>query len=147
MGWITYRHGVLYSQEYGYDERFEALVAKIVGEFIEHLDPARERCWIAERDGEVVGSVFVVKKSASVAKLRLLYVEPHARGRGLGRRLVDECVRFARAAGYRKLSLWTQNDLQAARHLYALAGFRRVGGQPHESFGKKLIAETWELAL
>ena len=147
MGWIIHRHGVLYAQEYGYDESFEALVAEIAARFVQRFDARRERCWIAERDGEVVGSVFVVKKSASVAKLRLLYVEPHARGRGLGRRLVDECVRFARAAGYRKLSLWTQNDLQAARHLYALAGFRRVGGQPHESFGKKLVAETWELAL
>jgi DNA-binding MarR family transcriptional regulator/GNAT superfamily N-acetyltransferase len=147
LGWIVHRHGVLYAQEYGYDESFAALVAEIAARFVQRFDPKRERCWVAERDGEVVGSVFVVKKSPSVAKLRLLYVEPHARGVGIGRRLVDECVRFARAAGYRKLTLWTQNDLHAARHLYALAGFRRGGVEAHESFGKKLVAETWELSL
>ena len=102
---------------------------------------------VAERDGRIVGSVFLVRKSATVAKLRLLLVEPQARGLGIGRRLIDECVRFARASGYRKITLWTQNDLHAARHLYALAGFRRMGAQAHDSFGKKLVAETWELAL
>ncbi|HEV2685859.1 MAG TPA: GNAT family N-acetyltransferase [Actinomycetota bacterium] len=147
IGWIIHRHGVLYAQEYGYDESFEALVAEIAARFVQRFDPKRERCWIAERDGEVVGSVFVVKESARVAKLRLLYVETHARGLGIGRRLVDECVRFARASGYRKLTLWTQNDLHAARHLYALAGFRRVGEERHESFGQKLVAETWALSL
>lgn len=148
MGWITYRHGVLYSQEYGYDERFEALVAKIVGEFIEHFDPARERCWIAERKGEIVGSVFLVKKSATVAKLRLLYVESSARGLGIGARLVDECVRFARRARYRKITLWTQNELLAARHLYQKAGFQLVAQQAHKSFSRDdLVAETWELKL
>jgi DNA-binding MarR family transcriptional regulator/GNAT superfamily N-acetyltransferase len=147
MGWVIHRHGVLYAQEYGYDERFEALVAEIAASFVQRFDSKRERCWIAERDRRIVGSVFVVKKSARVAKLRLLLVEPEARGLGIGRRLVDECVRFARSAGYRKLTLWTQNDLYAARHLYALAGFTRVGEEAHDSFGKKLVAETWELAL
>jgi DNA-binding MarR family transcriptional regulator/GNAT superfamily N-acetyltransferase len=147
MGWVIHRHGVLYAQEYGYDERFEALVAEIAANFVQRFDSKRERCWIAERDGRIVGSVFVVKRSARVAKLRLLLVEPEARGLGIGSRLVDECVRFARSAGYRKLTLWTQNDLYAARHLYMLAGFTRVGEEAHESFGKKLVAETWELAL
>jgi DNA-binding MarR family transcriptional regulator/N-acetylglutamate synthase-like GNAT family acetyltransferase len=147
IGWVIHRHGALYAREYGYDERFEALVAEIAARFVRAFDPKRERCWIAEHDGEIVGSVFLVKKSAKVAKLRLLLVEPQARGMGIGRRLIDECVRFARTAGYSKITLWTQNDLYAARHLYALAGFRRVGAEPHESFGKKLVAETWELAL
>jgi GNAT superfamily N-acetyltransferase len=148
MGWITHRHGVLYAQEYGYDERFEALVAKIVGEFVERLDPARERCWIAERHGEIAGSVFLVKQSATVAKLRLLYVEPSARGLGIGAHLIDECVRFARRAGYRKITLWTQRELLAARHLYHKAGFTLVGTQRHRTFTRRqLVAETWELTL
>lgn len=148
MGWIAHRHGVLYSQEYGYDERFEALVAKIAGEFIEHLDPARERCWIAERQGEIVGSVFLVKQSATVAKLRLLYVEPSARGLGIGARLVDECIRFARRARYRKITLWTQSELLAARRIYEKAGFEVVGRERHRSFSRDdLVSETWELKL
>ena len=148
MGWVTYRHGVLYAQEYGYDERFEALVAKIVGEFIEQFDPARERCWIGEKDGEIVGSVFLVKKSVAVAKLRLLYVEPAARGMGIGERFIGECIRFARQARYRKITLWTQSELHAARHLYVKTGFELTAEQPHQSFGRKdLVAETWELAL
>src|SRR5437660_2040410 len=148
MGWITHRHGVLYSQEYGYDEHFEALVAKIVGEFIENYDPARERCWIAERNGEIAGSVFLVKKSATVAQLRLLYVEPSARGLGIGARLIDDCLRFARRARYRKITLWTQSELLAARHLYEKAGFELVAEQRHRSFSRDdLVADTWELKL
>jgi DNA-binding MarR family transcriptional regulator/GNAT superfamily N-acetyltransferase len=148
LGWIVSRHGALYSQEYRYDWRFEALVAQIVGEFVAHHDPKGERCWVAEKDGEVAGSVFLVRASARVAKLRLLYVEPNARGHGIGARLIDECIRFARQAGYRKLSLWTQSELLAARRLYEKAGFVRVKSVPHDSFGRdELVAETWTLKL
>jgi DNA-binding MarR family transcriptional regulator/GNAT superfamily N-acetyltransferase len=147
LGWIVHRHGVLYRQEYGYDERFEALVAEIAGEFVKKFDAKRERCWIAERDGEIAGSVFVVKKSEGVAKLRLLLVEPSARGLGIGKRLVNECIQFARQAGYKKMILWTQSELLAARNIYKAAGFRRTGTKAHESFGKKLVAEVWEIRL
>ncbi len=148
MGWVVQRHGELYWQEYRYDERFEALVAEIVAEFIHNLDPPRERCWIAEKDGANVGSVFLVKKSASVAKLRLLLVESSARGLGIGKRLVEECVRFARQAGYKKIVLWTQSELLAARGIYLKAGFHKIAEETHQSFGRKdLIAETWELKL
>ena len=148
MGWVVHRHGVLYAQEYGYDERFEALVAEIAAKFVQNFEGKRERCWIAEKDGEVVGSVFLVKQSKTVAKLRLLLVEPAARGLGIGKRLVEECVRFARQAGYRKITLWTQSELRAARGIYEKAGFRLVGKKRHCDWGKDdLVAETWELVL
>lgn len=147
MGWVVQRHGELYWKEFGYDERFEALVAGVVAGFIERYDAKRERCWIAERAGERLGAVFLVRQSAKVAKLRLLLVEPAARGVGLGRRLVQACVRFARAAGYRKLVLWTQSELTAARAIYEKAGFRKVREERHRSFGKSLTGEYWELRL
>ena len=147
IGWVVQRHGALYAAEHGYDERFEALVASIAARFIERLDPARERCWIAEAAGEPLGCVFLVKKSGLVAQLRLLLVEPAARGRGLGARLVGECIAFARAKGYRKLVLWTQSDLYAARAIYRAQGFRLVKKEPHRSFGRRLVGEYWALEL
>lgn len=147
IGWVIEQHGRLYAQEYGWNLEFEALVAEIAAKFIRKFDTARERCWIAERDGERLGCIFLVAKDRTTAKLRLLLVKPEARGAGLGRTLVSECVRFAREAGYRKIVLWTQKNLTAARHLYAEAGFRKVAEEPHHSFGKNLISETWELAL
>jgi GNAT superfamily N-acetyltransferase len=147
LGWVVQRHGELYWREYGYDERFEALVAGIAARFIEKFDARRERCWIAERGSERLGAVFLVKQSSRVAKLRLLIVEPTARGLGLGRRLVGACVNFARAAGYSKLVLWTQSELKAARAIYERLGFRMVRSAPHRSFGKSLVGEYWELDL
>ena len=148
MGWVVAQHGRYYADEYGWDIGFEAHVAGIVQHFVEHFDPAREHCWIAERDGQIVGSVFLVKKSATIAKLRLLIVDPSARGLGIGRRLVEECSRFARQAGYRKITLWTNSILDAARHTYETAGYRMVHrGAPEHRFGKDLVFETWELTL
>jgi len=147
MGTVVHLHGRLYAQEYGWDERFEALVATVAARFIERFDARRERCWIAEKDGEVVGSVFVVQRSKSVAQLRLLIVDPRARGLGIGERLVDECVRFARAAGYRRITLWTQSILLAARRIYAAKGFRLVRKERYAGFGTPLVSETWDLIL
>ncbi|HYW64141.1 MAG TPA: bifunctional helix-turn-helix transcriptional regulator/GNAT family N-acetyltransferase [Bradyrhizobium sp.] len=147
MGWVVQSHGALYAREYGFDSSFEALVAEIAAKFLASFDASRERCWIADIDGIQVGSVFLVRHSDEIAKLRLLLVDPAGRGQGLGRRLVGECVSFARACGYRKITLWTQSILVSARTIYQDAGFVLVATEPHRSFGQSLIGETWELQL
>lgn len=146
-GWVVHAHGALYAREYGYDASFEGLVAGIVADYLKNLDPARERCWIADIGGEPVGAVFCVRRSDTVAKLRLLILEPRARGLGIGRRLVEACIAFAHEAGYAKLELWTQSDLAAARAIYVATGFRLVGAEPNRAFGKDLVSETWDLDL
>ena len=148
LGWIVHRQGVVYAAEWGYNEDFEALAAGIVAAFVRQPRSSKERCWIAEKDGEIVGSVFLMQKSKTVAQLRLLLVEPSARGLGIGTRLINECVRFAQRAGYRRITLWTQSELVAARRLYQQAGFTLTSKKTHDSFGRKgLVAETWDLKL
>jgi GNAT superfamily N-acetyltransferase len=147
IGWIIRRQGMLYAQEYGWDETFEALVAEIAAAFVRTCNPKKERAWVAEREGEIVGSVFLVRQSDAIAKLRLLYVEPSARGLGIGRRLVEECIGFARAKGYRTLTLWTNDMLVAARRIYQAAGFELTKEERHHSFGKDLVGQNWDLAL
>ncbi|CAL75870.1 putative transcriptional regulator, MarR family; N-acetyltransferase [Bradyrhizobium sp. ORS 278] len=147
IGWVVSRHGAVYAEEYGWDATFEALVAEIGAQFIRSYDPTREHCWIAELAGEPVGSIFLVKGSDDVAKLRLLMVEKKARGLGVGRALTEQCIRFARETNYTAIELWTQSILTAARDIYARAGFRKIAEQPHASFGAELIGETWRLDL
>jgi DNA-binding MarR family transcriptional regulator/N-acetylglutamate synthase-like GNAT family acetyltransferase len=147
MGWVTHRHVIFYAQEYSWDDHFETLVAQIVADFINNFKPSKERCWIAEMGGEIVGSVFVVQSSDTVAKLRLLLGEPKARGLGLGTRLVEECIRFARRSGYQKIILWTNSVLLEACHIYQKTGFKLTEQEEHHSFGHDLIRETWELNL
>ncbi|TDR93376.1 bifunctional helix-turn-helix transcriptional regulator/GNAT family N-acetyltransferase [Enterovirga rhinocerotis] len=147
LGWVAHRQGLLYAREYGFDASFEALVAEILIGFERTHDPARERAWIAERDGDILGSVYCMRESDEVAKLRLLYVEPAARGSGLGSRLVGECIAFARARGYRTLTLWTNAGLDAALHIYRKAGFTLIDEEPHRSFGRDLVGQNWSLEL
>ncbi len=147
MDWVIERHGALYAQDYGWGAEFEALIAGIVADFARTCDPRRERCWIAELDGEPVGSVFLVRTSDAVAKLRLLLVEPKARGLGIGRALVEQCIEFARAAGYSTMTLWTQSVLTGARKIYRDQGFKRVATAQHREWGVDVVGETWEISL
>ncbi len=149
MGWVVHRQATLYAQEYGFDHRFEALVARIVADFIDQFDPVHEHCWMAEANGKQLGHIFLVKhpEQPQTAKLRLLCVEPEARGMGLGQSLVNECIKFARTAGYQKIVLWTQSILKPAQRIYQKAGFRLVREEPHRSFGCDLVGQTWELDL
>ncbi len=147
MGWVVKRHGELYTQEYGWNEEFEGLVAEIVANFVKNFDEKHERCWIAEQDGENVGCIFLVKLDDATAKLRMLLVDPKTRGMGLGGKLVDECIRFARLCGYRKMVLWTNSILYSAIHLYEKAGFHKVNEEPQHSYGKDLVFENWEMDL
>ncbi|MBA3856165.1 MAG: MarR family transcriptional regulator [Cyanobacteria bacterium PR.3.49] len=147
MGWVVYKHGTLYNQEYGWDERFELLVAGIVADYMKHHNPAKEACWIAEKSGKNVGSVFLVRHTDEIAKLRLLIVDPDTRGMGIGARLVEECIRFAKQAGYRKIQLWTNSCLHSARKIYERAGFSLIEEAPHQMFGEGLVGQTWELIL
>lgn len=147
IGWAVQQHGLLYAEQYGWDETFEAMAAEVAAKFIRDFDPKRERAWIAEKDGENVGCVFLVKQSDEVAKLRMLLVHPKARGLGIGKRLVEECIRFATSKGYRKITLWTNDILTTARRIYQQAGFKLVAEEPHFSFGHHMVGETWELEL
>ncbi|WP_442595467.1 GNAT family N-acetyltransferase [Neobacillus sp. D3-1R] len=147
MGLVVFKHGTLYDKEYGWNEQFEALVAQIVSDYLTHYNPEKERCWIAEMDGEVVGSVFIVEESEKVAKLRLLLVDPKARGLGLGTRLVEECIDYSKKAGYEKIKLWTNSVLKEARHIYEKTGFKLIEEEKHHSFGHELVGEIWEMVL
>ena len=147
IGWVVSRHGALYAQEFGWDISFEAMVARIGADFIDKFKPGMERAWIAELDGERLGAIFIVRKSRTTAKLRMLLIEPKARGLGLGKRLVAEAIAFSRAAGYRKITLWTHDILVAARGIYERAGFTLVASEPNTAFGKRLNTEVWELTL
>lgn len=147
IGWVIERHGVIYTEEYGWNMRFEALVGEIASKFLDHNDPRRERCWIAEMDGSRVGCVFLVERSRTVAQLRLLLVEPSARGHGIGQRLVAECIAFAKNAGYSRMRLWTNDVLISARRIYQAAGFRLIEEETHSSWGKPLTSQTWEMSL
>ncbi|WP_431096153.1 bifunctional helix-turn-helix transcriptional regulator/GNAT family N-acetyltransferase [Polaromonas aquatica] len=147
MGWVVQQHGEIYAREYGWNSEFEALVADIAGKYLKNHQPEWEKCWIAEVDGERAGAVFVVRKSATVAQLRMLILTPQARGLGLGGRLTDACIAFARGKGYKKMVLWTNSCLDAARGIYTKRGFTLVKSEPYHGFGKDLVGETWELKL
>jgi DNA-binding MarR family transcriptional regulator/GNAT superfamily N-acetyltransferase len=147
FGWVIHRQGALYTSEYGWNEKFEGVVAQVVGDFVREFQPGRDCCWIAESDGEILGSIFIVRVDDAVAQLRLLYVEPRARGRGVGSRLVKECLRFAENAGYERVRLWTNDVLTSARRIYEAVGFRITATERHSQFGPSTVGETWELEL